>query len=773
MPNLWPICPGIPPGPGAALAALHLSEPRTDLLARLDGREARETLAYCDRSQITLAVHRAAPDFLAGEMASRAEKNLARLRNLVSIYARLHEWLGGAGLEFVALKGITQCALSGIRPEDRTQYDIDLYLPQPQAEAACKRLIAEGYGPVEGMEAFPTDHLPALAPRTKWEWRGDYFATDLPLAIELHFQFWDPAVERLHASGMGEFWQRRTTGTVSGIEMPVLASADALGYAALHLLKHFLRGDTRPFHVYELALCLHRNAEEEAMWSEWSALHGPDLRRLEAVAFLLAETWFGCRLAPGAKEEIDRLPESARAWFFEFGASPARSLFVPNKDELWLHLGLLNSLTDRLAVARRRLLPGNLPPRSRGAGSGEYARRVRARLRHHAVALVTACGSGARWWWRRNSLGSQFWIFLSAAVVFNLALFMFFLLYNLFLVDAGFDVRALGEMNGAARLGSLAGTLPAAYIAHRLGLHKALVGAIGATAVLTLARAYFVAAAPVLGLAFAASAVFSVWAVVMAPSIAAAVEQKRRTAAFSVFFSTMFATGVVGNWLGGQLPGWLHGKQPALALTAFLCGVALIPALRLKAAPIAAPGTRIYPRGPFLARFLLPFAIWHVATGVFNPFNNVYLARLGFSVGEIGSTFSAAQLAQVLAVLAAPLVTRRAGLVGGIVWMMAATALTLGGLAAGRPGAQAVVAYVAYMSCQWMSEPGLNTLLMQKVEEREREGASALNYLVAFSAQTVAAFAGGTLFADFGFAPVLVGAGIGAAVAAALFRVLL
>jgi len=746
-----------------------LSEPRAELLERLGEGDAREALAYCDRSQLTLCASRAAPRFLPEEMALRAEKNVVRLRQVESTYEYLAGLLKKAGLDFVALKGITQCALSGIPPEDRVQYDVDLYLPKPDAGRACSALIADGYEPIKGMEAFPTDHLPALVRPTQWEWRGDYFAADLPLAVELHFQFWNPGIERLPAPGVEGFWNRRTERT----GLPVLSATDAIAYAALHLLKHLLRGTTRPFHVYELARCLHASAANDGLWAEWSSLHAPGLRKLEALAFQLAESWFGCQLHPAAREEMERLPAAARAWFEDLGASPATCSFFPNKDELWLHLSLLNSPLDRLAVARRRLFPGNLPPRAVATGRSEYTRHLTRRLRHHVISLFTTCATGARWWWRVNGFGAQFWTFLAAAVVFNLALFIFFLLYNLFLTDAGFDMRFLGDMNGASRLGSLAGTLPAAYVAHRLGLRRALLAAIGGIAVLTLLRAYIVTSAPVVALAFAASAVFSLWAVVMAPSIAAAVEDKRRTSAFSLFFSVMFATGIAGNWIGGQLPGWLHGKRPALLVAAALCGSALVPALRLKPGTAAAPGARIYPRGPFIWRFLAPFAIWHLATGAFNPFNNVYLARLNFSVAEIGSIFSVAQMVQVVAVLLAPLVIRRAGLVTGIVYMMGATALALCGLAAELPGTQAVIAYIAYMSCQWMSEPGLNTLLMQNVGERERGGASALNYMVAFSAQTVAAFAAGALLGGFGYGPVLLGAAAAAATAAMMFKTLL
>jgi MFS family permease len=779
--NLWPKCSGLPAGPRAALAALHLTDPRAELPGQLGERAAREALDYCDQSGLSLPLAIAAPDFLPEEMAVRAQKNRVRLHITESNYEFVREVLSAApAMEYVALKGITQCAHARLQPEERTQYDLDIYLPREAVKEGSRRLIARGYEPMEGMDNFPTDHLPALVKRAPFEWRGDFFAADMPFAIELHYQFWNPGLERLHAPGTEEFWTRRTTRRVGAVELPVLHTPDAIAYSALHLLKHLLRGAVKPLHVYELARCLHFNAGDAALWKEWETLHAPQLRKMEAVSFQFAQAWFGGEYAPEVVQEMERLPASTRAWFDEFAASPATSNFLPNKDELWLHLSLLARMEDRLSVARRRLLPGNLPPpinaaKTRGTAYErlQWSLHVGRRLRHHAVSLFTTAASGARWWWRTNSFGTQFWTFLGAAVLFNLALFPFFLLYNLFLADHGYKMEFLGNVNGAARLGSLAGTLPAAWLAHRIGLRKALLGAIAGTAVLMLLRAYVVTTIPVVALAFVGSAIFSLWAVIMAPSIAAAVGEKRRATAFSLFFSTMFATGIVGNWVGGQMPGWLHGKQPALVASALLCATALIPALRLKSAPVAAPGGRIYPRGPFLWRFLGAFAIWHLATGIFNPFNNVYLANLHFSVANIGVIFSGAQFVQVVAVLLAPLVIRRLGLVTGIVWMMGATALALLGLAGEPARAQAVVAYMAYMAAQWMSEPGLNTLLMNHVNEKERGGASAMNYVVAFAAQAAAAFGGGMLLGQYGFGPVLFGAAAAAGLAAWMFKTML
>jgi hypothetical protein len=241
---------------------------------------------------------------------------------------------------------------------------------------------------------------------TEWKWRGDFFDPEMPLAIELHFQFWDPRLERLPAEGVEEFWTRRVRRTVGGAEMAVLSPADAVAYAALHLVRHLLHGDTKPFHVYEVANLLERHADDEVFWGVWRSLHSDTLRRLETVAFLLAEAWFGCRMAPAVREEAARLPGATRLWFEEFATSPAMQRYRANKDELWLHLSLLDSRVDGLRVARRRLIPSNLPPPSRATSTASrgrvYASWFLGRLRYHVVSLGTTVSSGIRWWWRKK-----------------------------------------------------------------------------------------------------------------------------------------------------------------------------------------------------------------------------------------------------------------------------------------------------------------------------------------------------------------------------------
>ena len=398
--NPWLNCAGLPAGAAATLAALHLAEPRPEALARLKDGERAAALDFCHHAGLTLLVREVQPAATARDAAN----NLLRLRLLEETYRQL----AALPVECLAIKGIAHCELFGIRPEDRAQSDIDLYCPRETVETARDALMAAGYLPIAGLESFPTDHLPAMMRPTSWQWRGDFFDPRMPLAIELHFQFWNPRLERLPAEGVDSFWTRRLRRPVGGVEMAVLSPVDAVAYAALHLLKHVLHGDTKPFHVFEIANFLHLHADDEAFWTQWRDLHSGTLRRLQTVGFLLAEAWFGCRLALPVREEADRLPAAARVWFREFAASPAVQRFRPNKDELWLHLSLLESKRDALYVVRRRLIPSNLPSARTASAAGRgalYRAWFWTRLLHHTISLGTTLASGARWWWRTHRFG--------------------------------------------------------------------------------------------------------------------------------------------------------------------------------------------------------------------------------------------------------------------------------------------------------------------------------------------------------------------------------
>src|SRR4029077_1249391 len=94
-------------------------------------------------------------------------------------------------------------------------------------------------------------------------------------------------------------------------------------------------------------------------------------------------------------------------------------------------------------------------------------------------------------------------------------------------------------------------------------------------------------------------------------------------------------------------------------------------------------------------------------------------------------------------------------------------------LAASRAASGAAVTYACYTTFQWMSEPGMYSLLMNKVTPSHRSGASAMNFLVVSLSQAIAAAAAGASFARFGYPVVLGTIAAIALMAALMFRVLL
>jgi hypothetical protein len=189
---------------------------------------------------------------------------------------------------------------------------------------------------------------------TGWRWRSDYFDPEMPPALELHFRLWNSATESIEIPGLEQFWSRRAIRSLPGGQIPALSLPDTLSYAALHALRHLLRGDLCPYHIYELAHFLHHSRHDIEFWNLWSEAAGEPLRSLCSVPFHLAREWFGCSL-PSAVAPLEARVED---WFRRFAFSPVAD--SPNKDELWLHLLLVGRRSAR-SIVIRRLLPR--PPR--------------------------------------------------------------------------------------------------------------------------------------------------------------------------------------------------------------------------------------------------------------------------------------------------------------------------------------------------------------------------------------------------------------------------
>jgi hypothetical protein len=404
----------IPVHARAVFLALHFTAPCFDALSRLTDAQWDQLVDFCNSTQLAIPFALRCRDRLPAWVAERFDRNLAnnaeRWRRTKLAYQEVHRAMATAGIEFVTLKGFTHAPAFVTHPRLRAQYDLDLLFRRDQVQGAREVALRLGYESFGGSNRHPVDHLPTLIRKTGWEWRGDYFDPELPLALELHFRLWHAGMEGFSVPCLDRFWERRQDRSLEDIEFTSLADIDLPGYASAHALRHLLRGDSRPSHIYEIAYFLEHNSDAE-FWRTWREFHDGPLRRVEAVCFALARQWFGCRLPAIAQEATEQLSDPVRAWLAKYAHTPLVNLFHPIKDELWLHLSLLDPHSSRLRVLRRRLMPLQLPGpvdavhlpasakgwRVRLRAAGRYWLFVTTRTWRHARVLVPTLCSGAAW----------------------------------------------------------------------------------------------------------------------------------------------------------------------------------------------------------------------------------------------------------------------------------------------------------------------------------------------------------------------------------------
>jgi MFS family permease len=368
-----------------------------------------------------------------------------------------------------------------------------------------------------------------------------------------------------------------------------------------------------------------------------------------------------------------------------------------------------------------------------------------------------------RSWWLVETLGRQFWIFFTAALLFDFGIGLYFFLFNLFLLNLRFDERSMGMISAALTLGNVAGTVPVSILARRFGLQKLLLFCFIAAPTLSICRTLTMWMPAQIGLALLTGVALSSWPVCFAPAIAGLTEESNRVFGFSIAFATGIGTGTLAGFAGGFLPRMLQrvhvvsqstdGMRLILVAASLVAMIGLWPVSNLKLG-ISPPSRRDKSPlvHPYLRRFLPAFAIWSIVTGSFIPFAPVFFQKkVGMSLEHVGEIFAASQLAQFCAVLIAPLLYRKVGSIVGIVYAQIASAGLIIALACSQSTSLAVACYLAYTAVQFTAGPGFYGTLMSRVPEANRSSASAWQNVVGALSQAGSAALTGMLVVRFGY----------------------
>ena len=785
----------------ALLQALQFKNANFGPMRRLDATEWNELLSFSDRAQLTLQLSQMPSDVLPAWVSLRIQENVTdntkRIERIRTLYQEAANTLQRVNADHILIKGFTQYPDYVKSPNLRMQSDIDVYCPPNTILSARNALWELGYENEPPQKHVPVDHFPPMVRATGWRWCGNAFDPEMPPAIDLHFCLWNEQAAQFGIPEVEQFWYRRVERDIEGFRVSTLDTVDQLAFCALQIVRDLFRGDWVIYHVYELAYFLETHANDKDFWRTWQQTHSDSLRSLEVIAFCLAQIWFGCSTPTEVKEQIERLPVGVKQWFHCFCSSFLELMFEPRRDGVWLHVALLQSTRAKLSVIRSGLLPTRVPPlriadqnpslirkfmqpkySSRGL---RYSAYLAARAGFYCRVFVRGAIGGIRWSRSQRRLEAPFWRFFLASCFWSLGLSAFFLLFNLFLIGHGFSEKLVGGLTSTMAAGSMMATLPIGWIARKWGLRRVLLSGFALAACVFPFRVLFLWQPAQWVLAFLAGVALSVWAVCISPALAQLTTEKNRAFAFSLVFSSGVGMAAFGNLIGGNLAAWLrklpqlttysNRSEAALLVACAIAAAGIVPLSSVKFTVLPQIDRQSFTKNRFLVRFLPAIALWGFAIGTFNPFAAIYFSRhLSMPMPRLGLTFSIAQVFQVLGILSAPFLFRRSGRLAGIVYSEIAAAMALAALAVFRQPLIAGILYVSYTTAQWMSEPGIYSLLMDSVPAQERSSASAWNSLVLSASQAVAAGCAGAALVRFGYPAVLSAAAVIAFLAACTFK---
>ncbi len=150
-------------------------------------------------------------------------------------------------------------------------------------------------------------------------------------------------------------------------------------------------------------------------------------------------------------------------------------------------------------------------------------------------------------------------LYLTNVVIAGIAMGVFRLIFNFYVLSRGFDQALLGNLVTVNNFTSLLVALPIGYLADMLGRKRSLILA-GAVTAASIAVMVVV---PNPAMLYAANVFFGVSqalaAVTNSPFLMENSGEQERTYLFSFSSGLQMASQSVGNWLGGVLPGWVAG----------------------------------------------------------------------------------------------------------------------------------------------------------------------------------------------------------------------
>lgn len=340
-------------------------------------------------------------------------------------------------------------------------------------------------------------------------------------------------------------------------------------------------------------------------------------------------------------------------------------------------------------------------------------------------------------------------------------------LFNLYLVEAGFPESFVGRAISVNAIGLALAALPAGFLAERWGRRRSLLLGAVLEGVGHLLRASSAHGPTLLATGFFIGVGQSFFQIAAAPFLSEHSTPRERTHLFSTFFAAALVAGVVGSALGGVSPKLVQMVAPSTSLfvayrltlfaAAGLALFSLVPLLRMGRLPEKPLGHDEEKPTPEQARALVPIGfnalLIGMGAGLVIPFMNLYFKdRFDCSSATIGTLFSIAQIFTATASLLGPALARRFGKLRTATASELLSLPFLVTLGAERRLEVAAVSFWARATLMQAATPLIQTFIMEALPPALRaRGTSTIN-LVWNLGWACSALAAGSIIERFGFA---------------------
>jgi MFS family permease len=367
-------------------------------------------------------------------------------------------------------------------------------------------------------------------------------------------------------------------------------------------------------------------------------------------------------------------------------------------------------------------------------------------------------------------------LYLLYAIIAGIAIGIFRLLFNFYVLSLGFDEKILGNLVTTGSMTALIVALPMGYLADFLGRKKSL---LIAAIMISFSIGMMVVwpTSPVLyAMNIVSGAAQSLAGMTMSPFLMENSGDHERTYLFSFSMGIQMVSASVGNWIGGYLPTWVGNMRDVSALSsqayggsilvvAIALAIAVLPLLLIKMPrldhserTLFAPFSYAAKNPKKLTKLILPMLITSVGAGLIMPFMNVFFRQQYHQSDQvIGVLFAWGSLAMGLGLLIAPPLADRLGKIQLVVITQGLSIPFLILLGFSPVFWASTAAYYIRVALMNMSSPVYETFVMERVEPSHRAMVASLESMAWNFGWALSPTVSGILQVRYGFGPPFMG----------------